>query len=125
MKVAIAQIEAPDFALDQNEKKVLHLVEKALDEKAELVLFPEAVNLGYFVLDQTRNRDEALSLALEMAPSLDSPWIEKLRRQARSGIHVACGSILKIKENRLVNALLLVSPGGTSITIRRLEKNLI
>jgi len=112
MKVAIAQIEAPDFAQDQNEKKVLRLVEKALDEKAALVLFPEAVNLGYFVLDQTKNKDEALSLALEMAPSLSSPWIEKLRRQARNGIYVACGSILKIKENRLVNALLLVSPGG-------------
>jgi predicted amidohydrolase len=112
MKVAIAQIEAPDFALDQNEKKILRLIEKALDEKAELVVFPEAVNLGYFVLDQTRNRDEVLSLALEMAPSLDSPWIEKLRCQARKGIHVACGSILKVKGNRLVNALLLISPGG-------------
>ena len=112
MKVAIAQIEAPYFAKDQNGEKVLRLVERALDEKADLVLFPEAVNLGYFILDRTKNKDEALSLALKMAPSLSSPWIEKLRRQARRGIYVACGSILRIKENRLVNALLLVSPGG-------------
>lgn len=112
MKVAVAQMEAPDFAKEQNEKKILRLIEKALDEKADLVLLPEAVNLGYFVLGQAKAKDEALSLALEMAPSLSSPWIDKLKRQARNGIHVVCGSILKMKENRLVNALLLVSPRG-------------
>ena len=112
MKVAIAQIEAPNFAQDQNERKVLRLVEKALQEKAALVLFPEATNLGYFVLDQTKDRDAALSLALEMAPSLSSPWIEQLKRQARNGIYVACGSILRTKGNGLVNALLLVAPNG-------------
>lgn len=112
MKVAIAQIEAPNFAREQNESKVLHLLEKALEEKAELVLFPEAVNLGYFVLDPAKSRDEALSLALEMAPTLTSPWIEQLQRQARRGIFVACGSILRIQGNRLVNALLLISPRG-------------
>jgi predicted amidohydrolase len=112
MKVAIAQIEAPNFAQDQNERKVLRLVEKAIDEKAELVLFPEAVNLGYFVLDQAKSREATLSLALETAPSLSSPWIEELKRQARRGIFVACGSILRTKENRLVNALLLIPPSG-------------
>jgi predicted amidohydrolase len=119
MKVAIAQIEAPDFALNQNEKKVLRMVENALDERAELVLLPEAVNLGYFVLDQTKDKDSALSLALKMAPSLDSPWIEKLKRQAQKGIHVACGSILKTRENRLVNALLVISPSGEVFTYRK------
>jgi len=112
MKVAIAQIEAPNFAQEQNERKVLRLVEKAIDEKAELVLLPEAVNLGYFVLDQAQSREATLSLALEMAPSLSSPWIEELKRQARRGIYVACGSILKIQVNRLVNALLLISSSG-------------
>ena len=116
MKMAIAQMEAPNFAQDQNESKVLRLVEKALDEKAELVLFPEAVNLGYFVLDQTREKEAALSLALKMAPSLSSPWIEKLKHQARHGIFVACGSILKIQGNRLVNAILLISPSGEVFT---------
>lgn len=112
VKVATGQLETAYFARGKNEEKVLRLVEKALEAKVDLILFPEGVNLGYFILDQTKSKEEALSLALEMAPNLSSPWVEELRREAQKGIYIACGSFLKIEKNRLVNALLLVSPKG-------------
>lgn len=112
MRVAIAQVEVSYFARGENEAKILALAEKAAGEKVELVLFPEGVNLGYFVLDRTKTREEALSLALEMAPSLSCPWVEELKRVARRGTYIACGGFFKTKENSLVNALLLISPQG-------------
>lgn len=112
MRVAIAQVKAPCFAKEENEEKILSLTEKAIQQKVDLLLFPEGVNLGYFILDQTRNKDEAFSLALEMAPPLSSPWVEELKRKARREIHIACGGFFKIGGNKLVNALLLFSPKG-------------
>lgn len=112
MRVAIAQVKAPYFAKEENEEKILSLTEKAIQQKVDLLLFPEGVNLGYFILDQTRNKDEAFSLALEMAPPLSSPWVEELKRKARREIHIACGGFFKIGGNKLVNALLLFSPKG-------------
>ena len=112
MRVAIAQVSVSYFAKEENEEKILSFVEKAAEEEVDLLLFPEAVNLGYFVLDQTRNRDEALSLALKMAPTLSSPWVEELKRKARKGFHIACGGFFRHDGNRLVNVLLLISPKG-------------
>ncbi|MBA7566497.1 Deaminated glutathione amidase [subsurface metagenome] len=112
MRVAIAQVKASYFAKEENEEKILSLTEKAIQQKVDLLLFPEAVNLGYFILDPTRNKDEAFSLALELAPDFSSPWVEELKRKARRGIHMACGGLFKIEENKLVNALLLFSPKG-------------
>ncbi len=116
MRVAIAQVEVPYFTKGKNEEKILSLTEKAVEEKVDLLLLPEGANLGYFVLDQTKTKEEAFSLALEMAPSFSSPWVEKLKRVARKGIHIACGGFFKIEENKLVNALLLVSPKGNIST---------
>jgi len=112
MKVAIAQIEAGYYAKDKNEGKILSLTDQALEQGVDLILFPEGANLGYFILDQTKEREEALSLALGKAPDFSSPWIELLRRKAQKGIYIACGCFLKNENSRLVNALLLLSPKG-------------
>lgn len=112
IRVAIAQVEVSYFAKEENDEKILSLTEKAIQQKVDLLLFPEGVNLGYFVLDQTKTKEELVSLALEMAPSLSSPWVEELKRLARKGIYIACGGFFKIEENKLVNALLLISPEG-------------
>lgn len=112
MRVAIVQVKAPYFAKGENEEKVLSLAEEAIQQKADLLLFPEGINLGYFIMDQTRSRDEALSLALELAPDFSSPWVEELKRKAGKGLYIACGGFFKIEENKLVNALLLISPRG-------------
>ena len=116
MRVAIAQVKASYFAKEENEEKILSLAEEAIEQKVDLLLFPEGVNLGYFILDQTKNKDEALSLALELAPDFSSPWVDELKRKAAKGIHIACGGFFKIEGNQLVNALLLVSPRGELAT---------
>lgn len=112
MRVAIAQVKASYFAKEENEEKILSLTEKAAQQKVDLLLFPEAVNLGYFILDQTRSKDEAFSLALEMAPFISCPWVEELKRKARKGIYIACGGFFRNEGNKLVNALFLISPKG-------------
>ena len=112
MRVAIVQMKAPYFAKEENEEKVLSLAEEAIEQKVDLLLFPEGVNLGYFILDRSRDRDEALSLALELAPDFSSPWVEELKRKAAKGTYIACGGFFKVEGNKLINALLLISPRG-------------
>jgi len=119
IRVAIVQMEASYFAIEQNEEKTLSLVEEALAQEADLLVFPEGVNLGYFILDHTKTRDEALSLALEMAPTLSSPWVEELKKRAQQGIHIAWGGFFKGEENELVNALVLISPEGRVFTYHK------
>jgi len=116
VRVAIAQVQASYYAEKENEEKILYLAEEAIKQKVDLLLFPEGANLGYFILDQTRNRDEALSLALELAPGFSSRWVEELKSKAGKGLHIACGGFYKIEGNKLVNALLLVSPRGELAT---------
>jgi len=112
VRVAIDQVKASYFAKEENEEKILSLAEEAIEQRVDLLLFPEGVNLGYFILDQTKNKDEALSLALELAPDFSSPWVDELKRKAAKGIHIACGGFFRIEGNKLVNALILVSPRG-------------
>lgn len=112
MRVAIAQLEFPYFTRDKNEEKVINLVRKAIVEKVDLVLLPEGTNLGYFILDETKSKEEAQSLAMEMAHSFSSPWVKELRQEAKKGIYVACGSFIKMEKNGLSNSLLLFSPDG-------------
>jgi len=116
VRVAISQVKASYFAKEVNEEKILSLAEKAIEQKVDLLLFPEGVNLGYFILDQSRSKDEAFSLALELAPNFSSPWVEELKTKARKGIYIACGGFFKIEGNKLVNALLLISPKGELAT---------
>jgi predicted amidohydrolase len=116
LKVAIAQLETSYFEKDRNEGKILSLIGKAREEGVDLVLFPEGANLGYIVLDKTRSRDQILDLALEMAPSLVSSWIDRLKEEARKGINIACGHFLKKNDTTLVNSLALICPDGRVTT---------
>jgi len=110
LKVGIAQLETFYFEKERNEEKILSFIGKAREEGVDLVLFPEGANLGYIVLDKTRSRDQISDLALEMAPSLASSWIDRLKEEAGKGIHIACGHFLKADDTTLVNSLVLVSP---------------
>jgi deaminated glutathione amidase len=119
LKAAIVQLETICFEKEKNEAKIISFIGKAREEGVELVLFPEGSNLGYIILDQIRDRDQILGLALEIAPSLESPWISKLKEEARKGIHIACGHFLKKNESTLVNSLVLICPDGHVITYNK------
>jgi len=115
-KVAVAQISAEYFKKEENQRKVLSMAEDALNEGVQLILFPEGVNLGYFVMDQSRSVEETVALAQPMADTLTSQWIEDLRALAKKGIYIGCGSFINTAENGLVNALLFFSPAGEICT---------
>jgi len=119
LKVAIAQLETSYFEKERNEGKILSFIGKAREEGVDLVLFPEGANLGYIILDETRDRDQILDLALEIAPSLKSSWIDKLKEEARKGIHIACGHFLKANDTTLVNSLVLICPDGRVTTYEK------
>jgi omega-amidase len=119
LKVAIAQLETPYFEKDRNEEKILSFIGKAREEGVDLVLFPEGANLGYIILDKTRSRGQILNLALEMAPSFASSWIDQLKEEARKGIYIACGHFLKKNDTTLVNSLVLICPDGSVTTYNK------
>jgi predicted amidohydrolase len=119
LKVAVAQIVSPYFKKEENQRKVVGMAEDAIKEGVDLVLFPEGVNLGYFVLDRSRSPKELSELALGEADTLDSPWIDELRGLAGKGIYIGCGAFLRTAEDRLVNALLLFSPAGELFTYHK------
>ncbi len=112
LKIAVAQMGAAYFEKEQNQRRVISMAEDALSRGVQLLLFPEGVNLGYFVLDRRRSVKETYALALDAADASDSPWIEELRGLAKKGMYIGCGSFLKTGEGRLVNGLLFFSPAG-------------
>jgi predicted amidohydrolase len=112
LRIAAAQIEADYFNKKKNQQKVLSLVQSALEKHVELILFPEGINLGYFIMDQSRSVSEKSALAHKMADTLTSEWVEELKKMALRGIHVGCGLFLRTERGELFNTLLLITPEG-------------
>jgi len=63
----LALIESREFRHGRDHGKSLSMAREAYDRGANLVLFPEASNIGYFVLDGSRGVKENLALAKGMA----------------------------------------------------------
>ena len=51
MRIALAQINPVLGDFEFNQKKIIEHVERALEKKAELVIFPEASLFGYHPFD--------------------------------------------------------------------------
>jgi len=112
-KFAVAQTQCVYLSKEENQRKILDIAEDAIEKGIDLIVFPEGVNLGYFLLEQDKGPEEKLDLALRIADDEDSEWTRGLSEMSRRGqIHIACGSFLKNSEGKLVNTLLLFSPVG-------------
>ncbi len=111
-KAAAAQIQARYFDKEENQRKVLSIAREAYDRGANLVLFPEGSNLGYFVLDGSRGVEENLALAKGMADTLTSPLVQELKELAGQGMLIGCGCFMKTAAEKLTNGLLLFTPAG-------------
>ena len=57
MNVGIVQLRIPCYEVEKNQDKILSYVLKAKSEGADLVIFPEAANLGYIVLDNKKRKE--------------------------------------------------------------------
>jgi predicted amidohydrolase len=99
MRVALAQLVAGDDPA-ANLDQVQRLTSRAVDEGAELVLFPEAT---------MRRFGRSLT---DIAEPLDGPWADRLRSIATDAdVVVAAGMFTPADDGRVTNTLLVVGPG--------------
>jgi NAD+ synthetase len=87
MKIALAQINPRVGDLDNNTRKILTFIRRALEERADLVVFPEMAVLGYPPLDLLEKKAFVAKVR------------EKMDEIARASAHVAviCGFVSENK----------------------------
>ncbi|MCR4428675.1 MAG: carbon-nitrogen hydrolase [Caldiserica bacterium] len=105
-KVGIAQISPKLGDLDFNLLKHFEYVEKAKEEKVDLLIFPELSLTGYFLQDLSR----------EIALRLDDPNLEGLKRASRE-ISLVVGLAEKSDGFPYISALYL--EGGEVVHVHR------
>ena len=98
--VALAQIKPKLGCVAENLGMVEAAVERGIQEKAGLVLFPELALTGYFLKD----------LVPEVALALDSPEIVRLKELSRH-ISIAVGFVEVSADYRFFNAALYLEGG--------------
>ena len=98
--VALAQIKPKLGCVADNLGAIEAAVERGIQEKAGLVLFPELALTGYFLKD----------LVPEVALSLDSPEIRRLIELSRH-ISIAAGFVEVSADYRFFNAALYLENG--------------
>lgn len=98
--VALAQIKPKLGCIADNFELVVSAVERGIDVKADLVVFPELALTGYFLRD----------LVPEMAMRLDSPELERLRKLSRH-IAIAVGFVEVSADYRFFNAAAYLEDG--------------
>ena len=91
MRIALAQINTIIGDFENNSSKILEYVNKALEQKAELVVFPEMSLFTYWPQDLLEN---------EYLIDAQIKYIQKIHKQMPKGIRVLFGCVSKTKENR-------------------------
>ena len=102
MRVALAQIVSTEDVA-ANLRLVIETAERAADQGAELVVFPEATMraFGHSLLD--------------IAEPVDGPWGSEVTATAvRLGLTIVVGIFTPGDEGRVRNTLLVTGPGGTT-----------
>ena len=99
--VALAQVKPKLGCVADNLDMIEDAVERAVGEKAGLVLFPELALTGYFLKD----------LVPDVALSLDSPEIRKLIELSRR-ISIAIGFVEASADYRFFNSSLYLEAGA-------------
>lgn len=98
--VALAQIKPKLGCIPHNQELIEAAIERALEEKADLILLPELALTGYFLKD----------LVPEVALDLDAPQIRKLRELSRH-ISIAVGFVESTADYRFYNSALYLEGG--------------
>jgi predicted amidohydrolase len=100
MKIAIAQIKSVLGDFEQNLQKHLEFIRKALENKADLVIFPELSLTGYSLKDLTN----------EVAVRLDHPRLSPLISRSQE-IDIVVGLVEESDEFLYFNTALYLSGG--------------
>jgi predicted amidohydrolase len=98
--IALAQIKPKLGCLPENLALVKAAVERAIAEKADLVIFPELALTGYFLKD----------LVPDVAIGIDSPQICRLKELSRH-IAIAIGFVEATSDYRFYNSALYLEGG--------------
>jgi predicted amidohydrolase len=99
-RVRLAQIDTHLGDLAANLEAHLPLVERAVAEGVDLLVFPELSLTGYFLKDQTA----------EVAIELDDPVLDPLRERSRD-VSIVAGFVERSPDDRVYNALGLFEDG--------------
>lgn len=98
--IALAQIKPKLGCLKDNLSLVEASIEKGIEAKADLVVFPELALTGYFLKD----------LVPDLALTLDSPEISRLKEFSRN-IAVSVGFVEATDDYRFFNSALFLDGG--------------
>jgi predicted amidohydrolase len=110
--IALEQTAPAIGALPQNTAEILARADRALNEGAGIVVFPELANTGYVTDPQ---------LAARLAQPLDGPLVEQLTAlTSRRGGLVTVG-FAERDGQELFNTVVMVGPGGPVLTYRKLH----
>ena len=104
-KIALAQIACKRADKKENLKKIENFVEKAKNQSADLVVFPELSLTGYVV------RDQIYELA-ETIPGPSTQVIEKIAEKTQTYIVFGIPELSEKTQATIYNTAVLVGPKG-------------
>lgn len=100
IKIAIGQISPVLAGLERNIDKHCEYIEKAIEQKADLILFPELSQVGYSLKDAT----------FDVAITMDDPRLIKIRELSKN-ISISCGCAELGERHELYNTQLFFEKG--------------
>ena len=104
-KIALAQIACKRADKKENLKKIENFVEKAKNQSADLIVFPELSLTGYVV------RDQIYELA-ETIPGSSTQVIEKIAEKTQTYIVFGMPELSEKTQATIYNTAVLVGPKG-------------
>lgn len=104
-KIALAQISCKRADKKENLKKIENFVEKAKNQSADLIVFPELSLTGYVV------RDQIYELA-ETIPGPSTQAIEKIAEKTKTYIVFGMPELSEKTQATIYNTAVLVGPKG-------------
>ena len=118
IRVASVQFEHADGDKRANFEKIRDFVEKAEQEKVELIVFPECCITGYWFLRKLSRED----LAALAEPVFDGPSAQRLLALAKKHkMTIGAGLVENTLDNKLYNTYIVAMPDGTCQRHRKLH----
>jgi predicted amidohydrolase len=118
VRAATVQFEHADGDKDANMKKINSFLDKAVDRKVQLLVFPECCITGYWFLRKL-SKKELLELA---EPVFQGPSTQALKRAAKeSGIVIGAGLVEHDGSGALYNTYVVALPDGSAYRHRKLH----